>query len=421
MAAMVMSTNTDNGASHCTLKALESWISENGGHGCDRIRLGLSGDACEGNGAVALKDIEPGQAILTVPAKLLLDATAASKDPRLAPFLKKYKLTRPGNFYAAVEEEAWPCILVLALHSHAGPRTAYIEALPSATEVHAASTWSSEELKALLPDNEVAKRALKEQHERMMWAQRALEELGIPIQTTMWAAAMFWSRALRVPLNSNGQRAETSAMTPYLDSLNHRTGQLHELKTSKEGHVVLCAGRHVEAGAPVYINYGAKSNVELLLHYGFVGATGPEDVAYVTLWEDTFKVRCGTPDFFIFPHGLLDAAREATPQSKTFSETSQPYQNMSQDDEDWTFVCEVGSPYGSVASEMTALNHLEKELGGQINARQLPSEICQNIHPERVRLALSFLTSERRCLESLMGAVQRLKALVGDERETSVE
>ncbi|GBG33387.1 Histone-lysine N-methyltransferase setd3 [Hondaea fermentalgiana] len=409
-----------------TTKALQTWAcDQHGALGGDRVALGVTRDANEGVGAIATRDIAVGEHVLSVPAALLLDAYAAQEDPKLGPFLKRHKLCRPGGFYASADEEAWPVILLLALRAHNGPSSPYVNALPGENDLDAASCWTRGELDALLPEyHPVRERALAAQSERETWAERAHAELGLPQTLVRWAASMFWSRALQVPVNSRGQRAQTSAMTPFLDSLNHRAGQLHTLQVSDQGHVLLVAGHAIASGDAVYINYGAKSNFDLLLHYGFVGPSCPEDMSHFEMDGLVFKVRRGTPDLFVFPSGLLDAARQTSRPSLDTAPASNvsskaPYQDLEPDDEDWVlYFCNLGNPNPTAAAEAAALQYLVQTVRQQLDASSKTVSTAAetgvgSVQSSRRKLATMLYASEMRCLEAMLTASLRLARLIG--------
>ena len=83
-----------------------------------------------------------------------------------------------------------------------------------------------------------------------------------------WGHAIFWSRAICVPLGGGHEEC----LTPLLDLCNHAPGATHELRyvSGGGGSCALHAGRSVREGEELLINYGAKSNGELLRCHGFV-------------------------------------------------------------------------------------------------------------------------------------------------------
>lgn len=112
-------------------------------------------------------------------------------------------------------------------------------------------------------------------------------------ETMRWAYSVYWSRALVVPLDSNGKPdAHNHALCPYLDLLNHCPRSAHSLssciassqsKSCPLAQVRLVAGSKVAPGSEVVINYGRKSNEQLLLYYGFAARNNAADSVTVSL------------------------------------------------------------------------------------------------------------------------------------------
>ena len=101
----------------------------------------------------------------------------------------------------------------------------------------------------------------------------------------VWAAGIFHSRAIMIPSKDRSSRARCEALTPLIDLLNHRPGYLSELQRrpsmlaesntttsralQKQDVVVYTVGRTIQANEQIFLNYGPKSNEDLLAHFGF--------------------------------------------------------------------------------------------------------------------------------------------------------
>jgi hypothetical protein len=87
------------------------------------------------------------------------------------------------------------------------------------------------------------------------------------------ARSWFWSRAIAVPVDSQGIRlpmgAQHAAMVPLLDSLNHSLDARMDL-VAEGKHVVLRARALCPSAHPVCINYGYLSSIQCLIRYGFL-------------------------------------------------------------------------------------------------------------------------------------------------------
>jgi len=155
--------------------------------------------------------------------------------------------------------------------------------------------------------------------------------------TIRWAYSVYWSRALVVPLDSNGKPdAHNHALCPYLDLLNHCPRSAHSLSSwiasSSEStsppvtQVRLVAGSKVAPGSEVVINYGRKSNEQLLLYYGFAARNNAADSVQFTVslakaTDERTSQETRVPSPRLSPHlrlwrggptgAVFDAAREA--------------------------------------------------------------------------------------------------------------
>lgn len=95
-----------------------------------------------------------------------------------------------------------------------------------------------------------------------------------------WSAGIFLSRAILVP-DGKGQTVE--ALCPLLDLMNHRPGTLSHLRNvGRIGNqqLIYSIGRNLKRGEEVSLNYGSRSNGDLLSYFGF---TLPDNLADVYL------------------------------------------------------------------------------------------------------------------------------------------
>ena len=97
---------------------------------------------------------------------------------------------------------------------------------------------------------------------------------------------MYGSRSFPERIAGYSGEVDEPVLVPGLDSFNHGRGA--PVTWSYEGdqasgHTVLTLRTQVAPGMQVLNNYGAKSNEELLLSYGFVEPGGPDDVLVLRL------------------------------------------------------------------------------------------------------------------------------------------
>ncbi|WFD41830.1 hypothetical protein MPSI1_000466 [Malassezia psittaci] len=100
----------------------------------------------------------------------------------------------------------------------------------------------------------------------------------------LWATSIYTSRSFPPSIAGWADTAESTGpvLIPGLDCLNHRRGEPVDWYFSDE---CACFSRrsHLESASQIFNNYGAKSNEELLLLYGFVEPNGPDDMLTITL------------------------------------------------------------------------------------------------------------------------------------------
>jgi len=75
---------------------------------------------------------------------------------------------------------------------------------------------------------------------------------------------------------------EVPCLIPGLDMFNHRTGEKVTLEADAEHAQIVCDAP-VAAGTEIFINYGHKSNEELLFAYGFCLRDNPLDLVTIQL------------------------------------------------------------------------------------------------------------------------------------------
>lgn len=178
--------------------------------------------------------------------------------------------------------DSWMIILLLVHERALGSKSywfPYIDLLPK--EFDNALNFSEEEAR-LLEGTTLGDTLVRDANEDLAMLGERLEGMrsrnpaAFPedlcgAQALRWAYSVYWSRALVVPFDSDGNpKAHNHALCPYLDLLNHCPRSAHRLTSSStdpgaHAMVVLAAGSDVTLGSEVTINYGRKSNEQLLL------------------------------------------------------------------------------------------------------------------------------------------------------------
>lgn len=450
-----------------------AWLEEQGCSGLDRVELSSSDSRLRGNVVTSRRRLEAREAILAVPCKLLLDAEAAKAcDARVAPFVAQHNL-----------EPAWAIIVAVALLASRGsatmaesessgsgataksehPWSPYFGVLPRHQDMSCAILLEPPALQGILGGTSLLSRAVavraevERVHALFGGAGMAggaggaggagMAGGGVGLQDLRWAHAIYWSRALVVPLNSRGERGSVAALVPLLDSINHRPGSLHVLQaryaashgtdseSKSESEVVLEAQSNVAQAAEVFINYGAKTSAELVLFYGFAIPDNPATTVRVCVGGSDFAVSRGVE---VFPQGMLDAARislgvgEREPASASASTPKvYPYQGQeaptdwarlldSEDEEMWWHSCNVGGPI-SDANERAALALIACLVQDQVQTRtQAILKLSASPHHENcAAVLLVHLEGEVECLKHLQLLVDKLTRALCSAASTS--
>jgi SET domain/Rubisco LSMT substrate-binding len=256
------------------LRRLSSWVVEAGGHHSQvEIReLGRIGDQVgdQMRGVVATEPIAAGSEVVRVPRGLLITLETAR-----------------GQL---VEREVLPADLELSskhfmlavwlLVERRDPRSAfqpYFDALPNGfpqLPIHA-----SPEERALL-DGSLAgamldrlRASLEADHAKLA---AVAPELEIDLDALMWAAMSVLSRSFGVTIDDQ----HTTVLAPFIDMVNHARGSTARLDYDAEGQAFrLIAQRAYQPGEEVCVDYGRRSNLYLLLHYGFCIDDNDDDEA----------------------------------------------------------------------------------------------------------------------------------------------
>ena len=99
----------------------------------------------------------------------------------------------------------------------------------------------------------------------------------------MWAHGNYLSRRFHPGMATGApEGCEVPCLIPGLDMFNHRTGEKVTLEADAEHAQIVCDAP-VAAGTEIFINYGHKSNEELLFAYGFCLRDNPLDLVTIQL------------------------------------------------------------------------------------------------------------------------------------------
>ncbi|XP_073337723.1 SET domain-containing protein 4 [Pagrus major] len=239
-----------------------------------------------GRGLRALKTIEPGQLLISLPESCLL-TTSTVLDSYLGQYIKSWK-PRLSPMVAL-------CVF-LVCERHRGETSdwfPYIDVLPA---TYTCPAYFTDDVVAVLPTNirrraSEQREAVREIHSSHQDFFRSLQPiLSQPVEEVLTYEALRWawcsvntrSVFMSHPSNNFLSGQDVYALAPFLDLLNHRPDV--QVKASFNG-VTRCYEIRSVSGTlryqQAFINYGSHDSQRLMLEYGFVAPCNPHSVVYV--------------------------------------------------------------------------------------------------------------------------------------------
>ena len=204
-----------------TANALLGWLRSAGA----RVgKVALRSDECGGVGVFATERVAGGAELLACPCDIILCPAVALADPTIGAALR-----------AHVHESRWQLILML-LHCKQpgvrGPWSAYVASLPSADELLPSLPlhWEPAQLEQLRGSS-LARKAeeslmeLRRFHDEVLARLRAEFPAEFPAAAfgwpqLCWAHAIFWSRAITLPLPGGAQECLVCGVSPNVGVKN---------------------------------------------------------------------------------------------------------------------------------------------------------------------------------------------------------
>ena len=192
---------------------------------------------------------------------------------------------------AATPADVWSCrlgvsVLVELLRGPSSPFAEYVDSLPRAYSVP--MFWTAPEVAAL----DYPPLVTQVQKRGRLLAKLGTEGYSVaaaPVDTSSlgWAMAASSSRAFRLG------PSETPTLLPLIDMCNHAAAPSAVVVPAKDGAVVLKVGAApLPEGAEVSLSYGALSNDDLLLDYGFILDDNPNDTVQIAAGADLIDAAC---------------------------------------------------------------------------------------------------------------------------------
>lgn len=107
----------------------------------------------------------------------------------------------------------------------------------------------------------------------------------ISLKQLCWAENILSSRSFP-PQVGGWPSTDPPILIPGFDALNHKRGAPVTWTFDASKKAVFTVRGTIATGSQVYNNYGAKSNEELCMSYGFVEPDGPDDVLVLSLRDE---------------------------------------------------------------------------------------------------------------------------------------
>jgi len=176
-----------------------------------------------------------------------------------------------------------------------------VKVLPSVDDVGCSIFWTQEELDSLLEGSPLRNQSIylrsRVREEFYQFQDRVMSKdperfppEAFTVQNYEWAYSLMFSRAMRLdfeePADIIGfgeekpQQSDIIAMVPYVDLINHSPTSETIIRGQYEGvsipglrtadkYIFVKSDKYYQQFEQIYISYGAKSNGQLLMLYGF--------------------------------------------------------------------------------------------------------------------------------------------------------
>ncbi|MBL8627246.1 MAG: SET domain-containing protein [Myxococcales bacterium] len=248
---------------------LMAWLRDAGAT-CDGLAVG---PVPTGRGMVATRAIAAGEVVARIPRGLLITrehARASSVGRQLRD--AGVELSSSHATFAA-----WLCV---EARRAASPYAPYLRSLPASYDGFALHAPADE--RALLLGTLTGDRLALLEHDlardHALAVARARLMAGVDRATFTWARLCVGSRAFAVTIDG----VTTNALVPLADLINHAPTPVTRWAYDQDAAAfTLTAVADVAAGAELTDSYGAKSNGQLAVQYGFTLDDNPADLAEI--------------------------------------------------------------------------------------------------------------------------------------------
>lgn len=305
--------------------ALLNWLGTNGVYIYDRSdwgqaphALGVSVETLDefdnepsGRGMIARQEIKEGDELFTIPFEMTLSKVAAEKE-----FGKTIIHDGLSEYFAIA--------LLLIKERSKGSDSfwkPYIDVLPTIQEVNPTIVWAEEDLAALKGSPIISatislQKKLDAEYKMLQndifnkYPSTFSPEV-FNLESYKWAFVILFSRAICINSLEDGPAV---ALVPYADLFNHNPFASSFIDSRTTGgwftpkltEVVVYADRGYKKFEQVFISYGQKSNLELLLLYGFALDRNPYNSVDLTVLLPTSDPLFSEKKMFLDDKGLKE-------------------------------------------------------------------------------------------------------------------
>lgn len=257
------------------------WVQGEGGEIHDALRL-----SDERQPYVA-SNLEEGTQLLKIPASCLVSRKTIESTEYGRNIVEVVDSVDAGQLYSPVHD------VTIALYLARYPSTndddtttfqPYLDTLPEGSSYDdLPRRWTEEQLRTLsgsplLGRIQKQRKGIETEFDSIKrhWKDRGHKEAEFPsFQAFSDRLAAVTSRAFAgFGCAAGGEDDLNSAMVPILDLCDHRRGKnqtknLSYIQSAEDGSVLVAANQDIQEGETLCITYGAQSNSQLLLNYGF--------------------------------------------------------------------------------------------------------------------------------------------------------
>ncbi|XP_076307848.1 SET domain-containing protein 4 [Tachypleus tridentatus] len=264
---------------------LFSWLGSNGFTMITKLKPAIFKDT--GRGLMACESVSAGQVIVSLPSNLLITSETVKRS-YLLPFLQLY------NQELTPEETLSVFVMCEKARGQKSPWLPYIDIIP---EIYSTPVYFNQEAIKELPHSlqenvQIQMCCLQKSYQKLKGLLLQIENCfpdmkgHLTFKDYKWAWFTVNTRCVYLRAADKAANEGNFALAPFLDLLNHSS------------HVQVKAGMNqgnncyeivtltpVNKYSQVFINYGNHDNRRLLLEYGFIVPSNPNDIIQISSEE----------------------------------------------------------------------------------------------------------------------------------------